>query len=220
MNKISIEEAKKIKLMNRIDKKYIINFEQFCELCEYIVKNFYIVYSGYKYMLDYKSTYFDTIYNSMYNDHENHEKKRQKIRIREYEDGEQFIEIKTKSDEEYTKKIRKHYKGYLDGNKNWILKHLLYDYYSLEKKLEVKFKRITLINFDKNIRVTIDFGIRYNNFITKKIYNEKNIIIEVKKEMQDKTEFEIKLEEFGIQEGKYSKYHTGIKMTKNALNEF
>lgn len=221
MNKISLEEAKEIKLMNRIDKKYIINFDQFCSLCDYIANNFYIVYSGYNFMLDYKSIYFDTEFNNMYRDHEWHEKKRQKIRIREYADGEQFLEIKTKSQEDYTKKIRVPFKGKtLEGYKKWICDNLSYDYNTLSEKLEVRFKRITLINLEKDTRITIDFGIHYHNYKNENDFIEKNMIVEVKKESYNKTPFELKLEELGIQEGKYSKYHIGIKNTKNALNQF
>lgn len=213
--KISLAEAKKIKLMNRIDKKYIINFNQFCELCDYIVENFYIVSDDYNFMIDYKSVYFDTIYNSMFHDHENKTKDRQKLRIREYSNGEQYLEIKSKNKEEFTKKIRVPFKECLDDNRHWVEKNLLYDYYSLGKTLEVKFKRITLINFEKNIRVTIDFGINYYNYLTKKRFVEKNImIVEIKKETNEKTPFEFKLEELGIIEAKYSKYYIGMQKTK------
>ena len=41
----------------------------------------------------------------MFNDHENKKKNRQKLRIREYSNGDKYLEIKTKPAENFTKKI-------------------------------------------------------------------------------------------------------------------
>lgn len=217
MNTISIKEAKKIKLMNRIDKKYIINFEQFCSLTNWIVDNYYIVVDeDNNFLLDYCSLYWDTIYDNMFLDHENKVKNRQKIRIREYSNGEKYIEIKTKPADDKTKKIRIPFKDCLDDSKKWIEKHLYYDYYSLGQKLEVKFKRLTLVSPEKNSRITIDFGIKFYNYETKISSSIKDIIVEVKKETEELSKFEQKLNELGIEEHGFSKFYIGINKTREA----
>ena len=218
MNKITLQEAKDIKLMNRIDKKYIINFEQFCSLTNYIVENYYIVIDNEgKFLLPYKSIYFDTDIYDMYNDHKINKENRQKIRIREYESGEKFLEIKTKSKDSLTKKIRIPADNYsITEYKDWIIKNLHYDIDSLTEKIEISFYRITLININKTERITIDFNISFNNYITGIKNKIKDIVIEVKKLFEDNTEFEDILNNMDIYETKFSKYHIGINNTKEA----
>lgn len=187
MNKISLEEAKKIKLFNRIDNKYDITFNQFCQLVEFISNNYYIVVnSKNEILLNYKSIYFDTYSYDMYNDHKNDTENRQKIRIREYENGDKFLEIKTKTKDKRTKKKRINIvSNNLVDYKNWIVDNLNYDYTKIKEKIEISFKRLTIISKDKNERITIDFGIKFNNYITGIKKNINNIIVEVKKENEN-----------------------------------
>lgn len=215
MIKISLQEAKDIKLMNRIDKKYIINFNQFCSLSNYIEDNYYIVVNEKdEYLLKYKSIYFDTNSFEMYNDHENKVKNRQKIRIREYSNGDKYLEIKTKKSEDFTKKIRIELKDYnIDSYTDWINKNLKYSTSELKPKIEIDFYRLTLINKDKTERITIDFELTFKNYITKKELKIKEIIIEVKKTYEENTSFENELNKFDIYPSKFSKYHIGIKKT-------
>jgi len=215
MIKISLQEAKDIKLMNRIDKKYIIDFNQFCSLSNYIEDNYYIVVNEKdEYLLKYKSIYFDTNSFEMYNDHENKVKNRQKIRIREYSNGDKYLEIKTKKSEDFTKKIRIELEDYnIDSYTDWINKNLKYSTSELKPKIEINFYRLTLINKDKTERITIDFGLSFKNYITKKELKIKEIIIEVKKTYEENTSFENELNKFDIYPSKFSKYHIGIKKT-------
>lgn len=215
MIKISLQEAKDIKLMNRIDKKYIIDFNQFCSLSNYIEDNYYIVVNEKdEYLLKYKSIYFDTNSFEMYNDHENKVKNRQKIRIREYSNGDKYLEIKTKKSEDFTKKIRVELEDYnIDSYTDWINKNLKYSTSELKPKIEIDFYRLTLINKDKTERITIDFGLSFKNYITKKELKIKEIIIEVKKTYEENTSFENELNKFDIYPSKFSKYHIGIKKT-------
>lgn len=215
MNTISLDEVKNIKLLNRIDKKYIINFEQFCNLAEFIEKNYYILKGDdNNYLLKYKSIYFDTEKLSMFIDHENRKENRQKLRIREYSNGDKYLEIKTKSNENFTKKIRVELEDYnIHTYTDWINKNLEYSENILKPTLEIVFYRLTLINKDKTERITIDFGISFNNYITNKIEKIEEIVVEVKKLSEDKTDFEKELNRLNIEETKFSKYHIGIKKT-------
>lgn len=215
MNTLSLEEVKKIKLFSRIDKKYIIDFETFCNLTQYINDNYYILTDDNdNFLLKYKSIYFDTEKLSMFNDHENRKKNRQKIRIREYSNGDKYLEIKTKSKEDFTKKIRIELEDYnIQNYTDWINKNLEYSNTKLIPTIEIIFHRLTLINKEKSERITIDFGINFNNYITNKKERIKEIVIEVKKLNHDKTEFEIELNKLNIEESKFSKYHIGIQKT-------
>lgn len=201
--------------MNRIDKKYVIDFNQFCLLSDYIVNNYYIVVDdSNKFLLSYKSIYFDTANLDMYNDHKLNVENRQKLRIREYENGDQFLEIKTKSDNK-TKKIRVNLDLYnIDHYMCWINDNLNYAYSAITPVLEINFKRLTLINKEKNSRITIDFGISFKNYNTNINKKIKEIVIEVKKSDESYiTSFEKKLSSLNIEESKFSKYYIGINST-------
>ena len=214
MNKISLQEVKEIKLMNRIDKKYIINFDQFCSLINYITNNFYILSEENNTLFKYHSIYFDTPNMDMQKDHINKVKHRQKIRIREYSTGEKYLEIKEKNNSEFTKKKRIPVTSYsLDGEQQWIDENLIYDTKNLNKKLDIVFNRMTLVSLDKKERVTIDFGITFYNYLTKKKERISDIIVEVKKPTEEKTNFELVLNLLGIEEQGFSKYNIGLKKT-------
>jgi len=214
MNKLNLEEVKKIKLFSRIDKKYIIDYEQFCQLSNYINDNYYILVDNDNFLLKYKSIYFDTEKLSMFIDHENRKENRQKLRIREYSNGDKYLEIKTKSNENFTKKIRVELEDYnIHTYTDWINKNLEYSENILKPTLEIVFHRLTLINKDKTERITIDFGISFNNYITNKKEKIKEIVVEVKKLSEDKTDFEKELNRLNIEETKFSKYHIGIQKT-------
>ena len=185
MNSLTLKEAKEIKLMDRIDKKYVIDFDQFCSLSSFIHDNFYIVENDGMLLIPYYSLYFDTPNMDMHKDHIEKKQHRQKIRIREYSTGEKYLEIKEKNNSEFTKKKRIPVESYeLNGETNWIDENLIYDTKHLTKKLEVKFNRLTLISFDKESRITIDFNIRFHNYVTGKSKRIKDIIVEVKKKIK------------------------------------
>lgn len=216
IKKITLEEVKDIKLMNRIDKKYIINYDQFCSLTKYIVDNFYILSEEDKFLFKYHSIYFDTPNLNMHNDHMNDVGHRQKLRIREYSNGEKFLEIKEKNNSEFTKKKRIPVKSYeINGEMNWIDENLIYDTKHLDKKLDVTFYRLTLISLNKQERITIDFNLTYYNYLTNKSYKENKIIVEVKKMFEENIDFENELNNRNIFQEKYSKYKYGINTTKD-----
>lgn len=215
MNRITLKEAKEIKLMNRIDKKYVIDFDQFCSLSSFIYDNFYVVENDGAIMLPYFSLYFDTPNMDMHKDHLNKKAHRQKIRIREYSTGEKYLEIKEKNNSEFTKKKRIPVQSYiLNEETNWIDKNLIYDTKDLNKKLEVRFNRLTLVSLDKQSRITIDFNIRFHNYITDKSIKIKHIIVEVKKKTQELIQFEKELQKMKIESQGFSKYSIGLLLTK------
>lgn len=214
MKTISLKDAKKITLMKRFDTKYVVNNSQLSQLSNYLFDNFYIVKNKKnEVFLKYYSLYFDTDDMQMHKDHINKKLHRQKIRIREYQSHDKFLEIKDKNNH-ITNKIRIPVDSYeLDGEKQWITENLLYDTKTLKKKLAVEFYRTTFISFDYTIRLTIDSYITFYNYITNKKENINDIIIEIKKETEEKTELEQKLNELGIFESGFSKYNVGLQKT-------
>ena len=111
-NPISLDEMSSIRLMNRIDSKYLANEEQLKQLLlmaqgEYMVQAINGVRQS-----EYSTQYLDDRYNTMYLNHHNGRLTRQKVRIRTYVDtGDYFFEIKLKNNHGRTKKKRIHLTG-------------------------------------------------------------------------------------------------------------
>ena len=214
MKTISIEEAKDIKLMKRIDVKYVVNNTQLSQVADYIFDNFYIVKNDTdEVFLKYHSLYFDTDDMQMHRDHVEKKAHRQKIRVREYQSHDKFLEIKDKNNH-VTTKIRVPVTSYdLDGERQWISDNLMYDTKTLKKKLDVEFYRMTFISLNKQIRMTIDSYIHFYNYDTQLVASINDIIIEIKKTTEDKIELENMLNNIGVIESGFSKYNIGIKLT-------
>ena len=203
--------------MKRIDVKYVVNNTQLSQVADYIFNNFYIVKNNTnEVLLKYYSLYFDTDDMQMHKDHVNKKAHRQKIRVREYQSHDKFLEIKDKNNH-VTTKIRVPVTSYdLDGERQWISDNLMYDTKTLKKKLDVEFYRMTFISLDKDVRMTIDSYIKFYNYDTQLVASVDDIIIEIKKTSEDKIELEKRLNDIGIFDSGFSKYNIGIKLT--ALN--
>lgn len=220
MEFISLEDTKKIKLDKRYCTKYVLESSMCQELFNFVCKNFKIVKDDKgSILLAYHSVYFDTPDFQMNKDHINHKVHRQKIRVREYESGEKFLEIKDKNNHVSTK-LRIPVTSYeLDGQEQWISDNLIYDTRNLEKKLDVYFYRITLVDKENTYRVTIDFNLRFFNYKTNKSYNFSKTIIEVKKKASGDTFFESEMKRIltedwpEFSQTKISKYNIGLEKT-------
>lgn len=202
-------------LMNRIDVKYVIKHSDIAKVLDCLM-NEYVAVCDDKGMtiLKYYSLYFDTESMQMYEDHISDCTHRQKLRIREYESHEKFLEIKDKLNG-VTVKTRIPVTSYeIDGNKEWISENLIYDTKTLSKKLDVKFCRMTFVNSENSTRITLDLYVHFHSYITGKNARIDDAILEVKKQSEELTDIEKKLNSFGIFKTKFSKYKTGLQLTQ------
>lgn len=214
MENITLEESKKIKLFKRFESKYIIPNNLIYNIYNYCENNYLIVENNKIFYFPYYSLYFDNDKLDMIKAHENNDLIRQKLRIREYYNGDKFLEIKEKNNYQ-TNKIRIPVISYeINNEKNWISSNLIYDTKNLSKTLEVKYNRITLLSKDKSNRITFDFDINFKNYKTNKEYKiDHNIIIEVKKNSEENIDIEDYLNSLEIFKEKFSKYYYGMKKT-------
>lgn len=212
MNEISLKEAKKIKLFNRVEKKYVLTPSQLYDFYKYIESDWYIVKEENNFLFDYHSIYYDTIDLDMYQEHRNNINNRQKLRIREYSNGKKYLEIKTKTDG-ITNKIRKKITNEdISILQDWIKENLHYNL-SLEKELDIKYKRTTFISKDKKERITIDTEIKFYNYKTGLSKSIDDIIVEIKHEQDYPSLIELYFNTHNIQKQKFSKYYNGINYT-------
>ena len=214
MKEISLKEAKKIKLFNRVEKKYILTPSQLYDFYKYLSSDsFYIVKENEDFVFNYHSTYYDTDNLDMYNDHKSGKNNRQKIRIRKYPNGNTYLEIKSKVDG-ISKKIRRKINSEdIYTLNDWIKKNLNYSL-NLNKKLDIDYKRITFISEDKSERITIDTEIKFYNYLTNSYGFINDIVVEVKHEENYPSSVEMYFIRNNIEYKKFSKYYTGISLTK------
>ena len=107
MRQISLDEMSKIKLMDRIDTKYVTSIEMLLPIFSAISQKYKIQTINGRQISNYQTQYFDTDKFDFYKMHQNGKLKRQKIRIRTYSDTIlSFLEVKNKNNKGRTNKKR------------------------------------------------------------------------------------------------------------------
>lgn len=234
-DKITLEEMDGIKLMNRIDTKFVTTTERLYQLLALAHNAYRVQETDSRRVADYHTLYFDTDSMGMYLAHHNGRLNRQKLRIRSYVDSCQcFLEVKTKNNHGRTKKKRMAMSDFnpiarkeeiLFGRNSentqeydgFITNHLHYGLSGLTERLENRFNRITLVNKGKTERITIDTDLRVHNIVTGKRMQLDNIaIIELKRNGRDASQILTMLRELRIKPMGFSKYCIGVAMTDSS----
>ena len=233
---ITLDEMKNIRLMNRIDTKFVTTVPVLRRLLALAREDYYVQETGGLRISPYYTMYFDTDDCAMYNRHEVGHLSRQKIRIRSYVDaGLNFLEVKTKNNHGRTGKKRmameqfdplnpRHdirfrrqdaeYTAYDD----FIRRCLMYDPASLVCQLENRFDRITLVNKGKTERLTIDTNLCFHNITTGGDRSMGDIvIIELKRDGNQPSPILGRLLELRIHPHGFSKYCIGSALTNESL---
>ena len=220
---ISLAEMKGIKLMNRIDKKYLATTRQLQQLLvmaqgQYMVQQI----EGMRYSR-YHTIYLDTPDEEMYTEHHNGRLVRQKVRMRTYLDsGDTFLEVKNKNNHGRTKKKRITVNGLHtlceDDGDVLLAKYSKYLLADLVPKVENRFERITLVNMAKTERLTIDCHVKFHHLETD-IHDtyDRLVIIELKRDGNVYSPVKDMLRELRIKPSGFSKYCIGSALTNPAL---
>lgn len=223
---ISLEEMKAVKLMNRIDTKYLVDRERLPEILSRLTGHFYVQELAGRRVAHYHTLYYDTPDVQMYHVHHAGKLNRQKLRARIYcETDTAFCEIKTKNNKKRTKKKRVELDLSDFGNMlqnpeihEFVSKKLWYDPALLVPQVENEFDRITLVNVGKTERLTIDMNIHFRNRYT---YNDAEVphlvIIELKQDGNIPSFFKSVLQEMRIHPYRVSKYCLGTMLTNPSV---
>ena len=203
---ITLDEMKDIRLMNRIDTKFVTTVPVLKKLLDIARDDYFVQETGGLRISPYYTMYFDTDDCAMYNRHEVGHLSRQKIRIRSYVDaGLNFLEIKTKNNHGRTKKKRMEMENFDALNPRHDI-------------LENRFDRITLVNKGKTERLTIDTNLRFHNITTDACRSMDDIvIIELKRDGNLPSPILGRLLELRIHPHGFSKYCIGSALTNEAL---
>ena len=229
MMPISLDEMCAVKLMNRIDTKYVADDLTVAKLFSRIKDEYYVQEIDGKRIAAYDSVYYDTVDNHMYIIHQDKKLKRDKLRIRNYVDtGNYFCEVKHKNNHGRTKKKRIEVGEEVFRDlkseptvREFVEKQLPdYDFDGFVKKLSTTFDRITIVNKGKTERITIDFNVRFHNFDND---NDNGIaplvIMELKRDGQCESFFQKTLFEMRIKPLSISKYCIGRALTDKTLKQ-
>lgn len=221
-NTITLAEMDKVKLMNRVDTKFLVTTEQLMEILDRISQRYFVQFNEGRRIADYNTLYYDTPDCKMYIAHHNRKLNRQKLRSRIYVDSNMaFCEIKTKNNKGRTKKKRipmnpSDFNDMLSRgeNRSFVSEFLHYDVATLSPVLENKFTRITLVNVEKTERLTIDMNVNLINRVTGKSACIPNlVIIELKQDGLCPSYFRDVLLDLRIKQKRISKYCLGTVLT-------
>ncbi len=149
---------------NRRDIKYIISIDRLDAILEKLVDHYDLLVRAEKGYAQYHTGYFDTDEFSLYQDHHRGKGNRSKIRVRTYEDGASYLEVKQKSNTGLTLKRRLPIdrRGFqLSDYSSFIEASMGPSGMDYSEKLEVTYQRITFFSKQKIEKITLDFGLTY-----------------------------------------------------------
>lgn len=189
MTPISLEEMGGIKLMNRLDTKYVASKAQLVQLLGMVQDKYYVQETLERRIIPYLTTYYDTQDHLMYMMHHNKRARRMKVRVRTYVASKlTFLEVKNKNNHARTKKKRIEVPSqeefrHVEGAHELVQRKTGLDLDRLNAVVRNRFDRVTLVNKGKTERLTIDFNIGFHNFETGHDHGtDELVIIELKRD--------------------------------------
>lgn len=221
---IHLQEMEGVKLLNRTDTKYVTTRAMLTEWLALACEEYFMLEINGKRLMPYHTIYLDTPALEMYHAHHSRRAHRQKVRVREYENGhEMFLEVKDKNNHGRTKKKRMSISELrlLPGEQTeWVDEKIMLDAKTLKPTFENRFRRITLVNKKKTERLTIDLDLEFHNLLTgNSVSLDKNVIIEVKRDGICESPAIRLLQQMRIKPCGFSKYALGMAMTAPSLKQ-
>ncbi len=229
---ITLEQMKEIRLMNRTDTKFVTTKERLIRLMELCQGHYYAQFHCGSRIASYKTTYWDTDECFYYLQHHNGRAPRQKVRVRTYMDShDTFLEVKTKNNHRRTKKkrikvesqnVRADEIGDMKGCAimvdDFLREQVCRNLEEIHPTVQNRFHRITLVNYGKSERLTIDFDIHFHNFDTDREDNTGNlVIVELKRDGNVYSPILAMLRDLRIKPHGFSKYCIGSVLTNPDL---
>lgn len=223
---VTLDEMDSVKLMNRIDTKYLTDEAHLVEILrDAAAAGYRVLETEGERIGPYDSVYFDTAALKMFRDHHNRRLKRQKVRTRTYvNSGITFLEIKRKNNKGRTSKKRiaipvsemPDFSGDAAAcaflsQKSWFTAE------ELSPVLETVFNRITLVNPARTERLTIDTCLQFRNLRTGLEASLRDaVIIELKQDGHAYSPMRDILLDHRVKPARISKYCVAVTLTDPA----
>ena len=224
---ISLAEMEGVKLMNRVDTKFVMPASLLPELLALAQTSYFVQQAAGKRTGDYDTVYYDTEDLDMYIRHHDRQLVRQKIRVRTYVESELFfLEIKRKNNKGRTKKKRISLPSATltadtvgQGKQTWRADEFIaaksrYRFEQISPRLRTTFTRITLVNKAKTERLTIDTLLTFTNIRSgATVSYPEPVIVELKRDGNVASPMIGIMQQLRIKPLKVSKYCIGTALT-------
>ena len=217
LNSVGLQELDAVKLLNRVDSKYVVTFSELDFIFQCLQENYTVLEIEGLRAFSYENNYFDTPSLLFYRDHHNGYANRLKVRSRKYVEANLiFFEIKKKENINRTNKYREKIPEILtflnDERKQKIQDYTRKEISDINLILKNNFKRITLVDKYFTERVTIDTNLTFIDD-KKELHFGEIAIIEVKQsKSSNKSALTAFLKENYIREQSISKYIYGVML--------
>lgn len=211
---IGLEDMGAVRLMSRIDTKYVIPLSRLASILESLTEHYFVFEINGERSPEYKTLYYDTDDLLLYKTHHQGKLNRYKIRERTYVSSEiSFFEIKFKNNKKDTIKSRikiDQINNAIEGERIDFLEKISgLDGKEFSPKLWVLYNRITLVSKALNERATIDLGLTFDNDTNRVEYNDM-VVIEAKRDKSVKSTPMLQaLKKNKLRPGGFSKYCLG-----------
>lgn len=226
MRPITLGEMKEVKLMNRIDTKYLVTSDELLSILKGIHEHYYAQEAEGNRLSPYSTVYYDTEDLKMYIIHHDRHLVRDKVRVRTYLDSQlTFCEVKHKTNKGRTKKKRIEVKPGINVLEDpeasaFLAERQPYPLDSLMPQLETAFDRFTLVNYEKTERLTIDCNLIFRNFTAGTTASMDDLVImELKQDGRARSLLKEVLFDLRIKPYKISKYCIGTAMTRPEVKQ-
>lgn len=226
MKPITLDEMSGVKLMNRIDTKFVVTEAQLKAILSAICDHYYAQEVEGHRLSPYSTVYYDTPELTMYLIHHDRHLVRDKVRVRTYVDSHlTFCEVKHKNNKGRTKKKRiavEPIPNIIDNPEAaaFLAEKQPYEVSTLSPHLVTAFDRITLVNYDKTERLTIDCNLRFENLRSgNKAAMTPLVVMELKQDGRAHSLLKDVLFEMRIRPFKVSKYCIGTCLTRPEVKQ-
>jgi hypothetical protein len=222
---VGLDEMDEVKLMNRVETKYLFSANKLHDLLNQLPLNYKILEIDSLRDFPYHTTYLDTPDRMFFTEQIRGKLNRYKVRYRQYESSlTTFLEIKKKTNKKRTKKWRiekcLNIKDTDIDVSDFLIRYLPYDFPDLQPVLINKFYRITLVGREIKERITLDFDLSFSG--VEGITSELPFlgVAELKRErFNSRSPFAETMKRAGIHSNGFSKYCIGTALTNNSLRK-
>ena len=212
---ISLAEMDGVKLMNRVDAKFLVPLKMLPALLEDLRPHYRLLEINGHRMCDYETLYFDTPDLQFYHDHQAGRLNRYKIRQSNSQITKTIMrELKIKNNKGRTIKTtipnQTVVHTALSEEMKVFLNHQIpFDSTALVPVLWVDYTRLTLVNRTTAERLTLDLNLTFRHEGNRKSY-EQLVVAEVKQDSLKRSVFLDLMKSYRLRQGSLSKYCLGI----------
>jgi hypothetical protein len=206
-----------VKLMDRVDTKYVLTLPQTLQLLQAMQPNYAVLEIDSLRIIPYQSEYFDTPTLSCFHENQRGKLSRQKLRIRTYgNNGQSYLELKTKINKGRTVKIRTQQLGETTWQENTanialLAENSVLQVQNLSSQVTISYQRCTLVDLKGQARITFDFGLEFSksNGPAARQFNQL-VIIEIKQNKITQNAIAQWLKANTLRPGSINKYCLGM----------